>query len=243
VSSYFVCATPRTGSSLLCGLLASSGVAGYPESYFRAQDEALWASRFGLGGSSTYLDFVRQAKAHGTTNNGVFGARVMWGTLNEVIGKLKLAAEPGSDLDTLHACFGELEFVYLRREDVLAQAVSWALAENSGVWHVIANEPRSISRQSHPFDRTMIAELMHTIDDHNRAWCEWFASVGVTPHEVCYEDLDEEPLEICTGVLQDLEIDPPATALEVRFQRLRDEVNDDWIRRHRRRATRILPWR
>jgi Stf0 sulphotransferase len=32
--SYLICATPRTGSTLLCGLLKSSGVAGCPASYF-----------------------------------------------------------------------------------------------------------------------------------------------------------------------------------------------------------------
>lgn len=32
--TYVICATPRTGSTLLCGLLESSGVAGHPASYF-----------------------------------------------------------------------------------------------------------------------------------------------------------------------------------------------------------------
>ena len=54
-----VCATPRTGSSLLLGLLDSSGVAGHPEAYFRDQDQATWAGEWGLGDSYEYLDFVR----------------------------------------------------------------------------------------------------------------------------------------------------------------------------------------
>ena len=36
--SYVVCATPRSGSTLLCALLAGTGVAGNPEEYF----ERLW---------------------------------------------------------------------------------------------------------------------------------------------------------------------------------------------------------
>jgi trehalose 2-sulfotransferase len=43
VDSYFVCGTPRTGSSLLLGLLESTGVAGRPQAYFREPDEPLWA--------------------------------------------------------------------------------------------------------------------------------------------------------------------------------------------------------
>src|SRR3954470_5825583 len=32
--SYLVCATPRSGSTLLCHLLDQTGVAGHPEEYF-----------------------------------------------------------------------------------------------------------------------------------------------------------------------------------------------------------------
>jgi LPS sulfotransferase NodH len=35
VNSYFVCGTPRTGSSLLLGLVDSTGVAGHPQAYRR----------------------------------------------------------------------------------------------------------------------------------------------------------------------------------------------------------------
>ena len=34
--SYLVCATPRSGSTLLCQALDSTGVAGHPEEYFEA---------------------------------------------------------------------------------------------------------------------------------------------------------------------------------------------------------------
>ncbi len=41
--SYVLCGTPRTGSTLLCSLLCSTGVLGRPESYFREPDEVAWA--------------------------------------------------------------------------------------------------------------------------------------------------------------------------------------------------------
>ena len=57
IDSYLIRATPRTGSTLLCGLLASTGVTGRPESFFRSQGPAgiplkpwrlrLWCPRFG----------------------------------------------------------------------------------------------------------------------------------------------------------------------------------------------------
>lgn len=87
LDAYFICATPRTGSSLLCGLLASTGVAGRPESYFRTEDQPVWAARWGIAdpcGRGDYGEFLRCARLEGTTENGVFAARVMWGTLGNL---------------------------------------------------------------------------------------------------------------------------------------------------------------
>ena len=81
VDSYFVCGTPRTGSSLLLGLLESTGVAGRPQAYFREPDEPLWADRWQVprsaDGGFDYADSVRAALAAGRTGNGVFGAKLM----------------------------------------------------------------------------------------------------------------------------------------------------------------------
>src|SRR5205814_9813031 len=46
IDAYLLCGTPRTGSTLLCGLLRSTDVAGRPESYFRLPDEQAWADRW-----------------------------------------------------------------------------------------------------------------------------------------------------------------------------------------------------
>ena len=71
---------------------------------------------------------VRAALAAHDTN-GVFGGRIMAETLPELIADL-VDADPGArtDVEVLGACFGRLEFVHLRRQDVVAQAVSWAKA-------------------------------------------------------------------------------------------------------------------
>ncbi|HEX7161028.1 MAG TPA: Stf0 family sulfotransferase [Trebonia sp.] len=92
--SYLICATPRTGSSLLCGLLDSTGVAGHPESWFRRQDEREFAVGWGIAdpsdGTFSYADYFRAAAAAGSTPNGVFAARIMWRTMDEVTAYLAL---------------------------------------------------------------------------------------------------------------------------------------------------------
>src|ERR1700710_772467 len=94
--SYVVCATPRSGSTLLCALLAGTGVAGKPEEAF----EHLWSTGlprqpceyFAGGGDAGILallaptdpgradrsDPFPPALERGTTPNGVFGVKLMW---------------------------------------------------------------------------------------------------------------------------------------------------------------------
>jgi trehalose 2-sulfotransferase len=140
IDSYLICATPRTGSSLLCGLLDSTGVAGHPESYFRQPSEQEFAARWDIvrssDGAFSYADYVRAAIAAGSTDNGVFAARIMWGTLDELVAKLAplYPGLTGSDLDLLSRVLGRMRFVYLRRGDVVAQAVSLLRAEQTDVW-------------------------------------------------------------------------------------------------------------
>ena len=230
--SYLLCGTPRTGSSLLCGLLASTGVAGRPESYFREPDEQAWARRLGVpaagDGSFDYRSFVSAARRAGSTPNGVFGARVMWGTMHRLAGGLG-AAPGGRDLDVLVDAFGPLRLVHVRREDVVGQAVSWVRAEQTGYWQ----EGDRPSGQPH-FDPDHIDELVRTIRDHDAAWSTWFTRQGVEPHPMTYEDVTRDPRAAVQGILDHLGLELPADwRPAARQRRQADAINADWVRRYR----------
>jgi LPS sulfotransferase NodH len=238
--AYFICATPRTGSSLLCGLLESTGVAGHPESYFRQPDEQSWASRWGIvqapDGTFSYADYVQSAIRAGSTENGVFAARIMWGTMGEVADKLE-AVHPdcaGADLDLLNQAFGPARFVYLKRGDALAQAVSWLRAEQTNVWFqtVQSGQPQPEQEPRYSFDR--IEKLSQLATEHNAAWQEWFSSVGIQPRSVQYEDLEADPAGLTLDVLDFLGLNlPPERKILAQHQRLADEINARWIQRYR----------
>ena len=240
IDSYLICATPRTGSTLLRGLMASTKVAGHPESYFRKPDEQLWAARWDIVGSSDgvfeYSEFVRAALAAGRTENGVFAARIMWGTLDYLVDRLRTVypAPAGGDLDLLNQAFGETGFIYLHRDDVLAQAVSWHRAEQTNVWHETDHEESKQPEQEPRFDFDQISKLMQMIEEHNSAWRTWFASVGIQPHIVRYEDLDAEPVDVACEILDFLGLRlPPECLIKTRQRRLADELNAQWIDRYR----------
>jgi LPS sulfotransferase NodH len=230
-ASYLLCGTPRTGSTLLCALLASTGVAGRPESYFREPDEHAWAHRLGVpvvgDRSFDYRSFVRAVRRAGSTPNGVFGARVMWGTMSRIVDGLGTAAS-GRDLEVLADAFGPLRLVHLRRDDVVGQAVSWARAEQTGYWQ---DGDRASARPRFELDR--VAELVRTITEHNAAWSSWFAREGVEAHPVTYEDVTADPGRAVQGILDHLGIELPPDRRPVAPQRRQaDEVNADWVRRY-----------
>ncbi|MFJ9892770.1 Stf0 family sulfotransferase [Streptomyces sp. NPDC091280] len=244
--AYFICATPRTGSSLLLGLLDSTGVAGHPQAYFRSPDEAAWAERWGVAHTPQhaldYGDFVRAALAAGRTGNGVFGAKLMWGTHAELTSRLAdlhpdLA---GDEVGLLEREFGRrLRFVHLRRDDTLAQAVSWLRAEQTGVWFVGGRGEiggaRSASAAGRPsYDRDAVTRILRTVEEHDAGWRRWFESHGVEPYRVRYEDLSADPEAVTLRVLDHLGLTLPAgRRITPSHQRQADRLNEEWAARYR----------
>jgi LPS sulfotransferase NodH len=233
--SYFICATPRSGSTLLCGLLQSTGVAGRPESYFRLHDEAAWAERWGISrdraGCFDYRDYVRAAVAAGSTENGLFGARVMWGTVGEMVARLGAAhSTPDSaDRDVLSRAFGRIRLIHLWREDTVAQAVSWVRAEQTSCWQ--QGDVAEPGRRPY-FDFARISACLQTIRQHNEGWRNWFATLNVEPHVVTHEELVGDMPGTMRVILEFLGA-PFDGEIIPAHQQLADEVNADWISRYR----------
>jgi trehalose 2-sulfotransferase len=237
--SYLICATPRTGSTLLCGMLASIGVAGRPESYFRRQGQHEYAVQWGIAslpsGDFRYSDYLQAALAAGRTDNGVFAARIMWETLEEVVGELRVMNPdlPGGSAGLLERAFGPVRFVYLRRDDIVAQAVSLLRAEQTDVWHAPVQAMRPEPDHEAQFDFGQIQRRIHLINQHNAAWQGWFSSAGIEPFPVRYEELAADPVAVTRRILDFLDLDlPPGRELVAQYRRLADELSSQWIARY-----------
>ena len=161
--AYIVCSTQRSGSTYLCGLLASTQVAGNPQEFFEAMAETglpphpsfflAGLPRTGAGvrddrrlaAVPEYCDLrlVDGWSAHlersfrlGTTANGVFSAKLMWNQLPEM--QWHAAALPElaglEGRDLLDALFGPASYVWIRRRDSVRQAISLWRAMQTRVW-------------------------------------------------------------------------------------------------------------
>jgi LPS sulfotransferase NodH len=239
VDAYFVCATPRTGSSLLLGLLDRTGVAGHPQAYFRPPDRALHAARWHLSDPADPGAFLDAARAAGRTPNGVFGAKLMIDALEALrddLGTLHpaLADRPAELFD---AAFGRTAYLYLTRDDTLAQAVSWLRAEQTGTWYVGGSGEIGGNEgggAAPTFDRARIDELLETIAAENAGWESWFAESGIRPYRLTYEDLTADLPGTVRTLLAELGLSlPPGARIVARHRSQSDALNADWVTRYR----------
>jgi LPS sulfotransferase NodH len=145
-SSYILCATPRSGSTLLCDLLASTGVAGKPHSYYRNEDASDWAESWDVPRPCRLEDaafekaYLAAMIREGTAETGVFGLRLMWSSVADASRRLDAIAGSHADVASrFDRAFGPTLYIHLSRQDKLAQAISLIRAEQSGLWHRAAD--------------------------------------------------------------------------------------------------------
>ena len=213
---------------MLAGLLRSSGVAGRPEEYFWRDDVPSWRERWGATSAQEYLEGVLR---EGTTSNGVFGARVMWAYLDDVVAAIRNATgHEGARHAVLSAAFPRIRYVHLRRQDRVAQAVSWAKAAQSGVWFAgdDRDEPRAMT-----YDRDLIGDLLAAIQEGEHGWESFFVEADVKPYEIVYEELAADPIGTATSLIGFLGVDVRDVHLETHAERQFDATNSEWISRFR----------
>ncbi|GAB4543191.1 MAG: Stf0 family sulphotransferase [Roseibium sp.] len=242
--SYILCTSPRSGSTLLCNLLAATGVAGRPGSLFHEPSLDAWLEYFGLAPDTgetqreTLGRVFAAALGKGTGGTGIFGLRLQRHSFNFFIRKLAvLHPEGSSDLDRLRAAFGETLFIHLTRRDKIGQAVSFVRAKQSGLWHRAA-DGSELERLSAPrplqYDPAALKECHDRFTRFDRDWQGWFANEGISPLRIAYEDLSADPRATLRRVLGHLGRDRPAADRVVPgVAKLADATSTEWATRFR----------
>ena len=113
--SIILCTTPRSGSTLLCALLASTGVAGRPESWFRAQDRAHYARQWGLPVNPAPAAYLVAAITAGQSPNGTCGLRLQIPSLAPFLVELRTLFGTKPDQELITLALGPAHFLWVRR--------------------------------------------------------------------------------------------------------------------------------
>jgi LPS sulfotransferase NodH len=268
--SYLVCSTPRSGSTLVCKALRETGVAGRPEEYFealRSTGRPRRPEEYFLGvedrsildelgetpeeakapppawSRTAYDRYLEWALKEGTTDNGVFGAKLMWQYLGDFVGLLRNIPEyrqlPLSEL--LPAAFPNLTFVRVIRANKIRQAVSLWKAVQTASWSdsgvAKSDDPpyRAYLDEQRPqlrFHYGAISHLLGQILAAEASWDAFFEHTRIKPILVLYENFAADYATSTLNVLERLELDiPEGLRVEPRMKSQSDGINDDWARR------------
>ncbi len=261
--SYLVCATPRSGSTLLCHELDRTGVAGHPEEYFEALHrsglprrpheyfdpkrhanivERLAYREMPAGAAEpnplwhpeTYDRYLAWALREGTSSNGVFGAKLMWGYLGDFAQLLRgiegMGGRPLPEL--LGRAFPGLRYVQITRQDKVRQAVSLWKAVQTQAWKREPGEEVKAAVQP-VFSFRAINYLVRELTAHDASWDAYFLGLGYEPLKLTYEELAEDTDGVVRRVLEHLgipvpeDLAPSAPRLSVQA----DAVSEEWVRR------------
>jgi trehalose 2-sulfotransferase len=259
--SYLVCATQRSGSTLLCELLRATDVAGVPDEYFErlsatgqvrqprqyfgdpsVQDiaERLAPSVAGRPDQPGEFElWFRYVLQRGTTPNGVFGAKMMWNYIDEF--KLRMAELPGlgglSFNERLDAVFPRLKIIFIRRRDKVAQAVSLWKAIQTQQWRTesetASDEVDGDEPRDVEYDYRAIEYLLNELHRWDGHWEDWFHATGRTPIRVFYDEFTVSRAATIGRILDELGIDPPEPEGKKPLQRQADDLSKDWVARFR----------
>jgi LPS sulfotransferase NodH len=275
--SYLVCATPRSGSTLVCRALRATRVGGVPEEFFEALmhsgrprrpeeyflgvDDASILDHLGRRGvgeeqqpvsplwSRTaydrYLDWALEA---GTTANGVFGAKLMWGYFGDFISLLRgvPAYQDVPLTDLLPTVFPRLTFVRVLRANKLRQAVSLWKAVQTATWREDSSRDGAPSVEDMPPYQTFLQEhrpqlrfhygaishLLGQILRDEAAWDAFFEHLQVRAVLVLYENFAADYETSTRNLLERLELPRPLDLDPAPMRPQSNGINDDWVRRY-----------
>lgn len=240
---YIICCAPRSGSTLLCDLLAATLRAGVPDSFFMRQVDPVWAQVWGLPERGDLTEaaygaaYLAAAIAAGSGDTGVFGLRLMQENLGDLMQMID-GVYPGLALDRarLRAAFGDMIFIHLSRADKVAQAVSLIKAQQTGLWHV-APDGRELERLSPPrppaYDFARIAAVVAELQAQDVAWLNWFAAQRIAPLCIEYDTLSADPVAVVGQVCAALGVQAPLAAdARPGVAKLADATSAAWMRQY-----------
>ncbi|WP_406647415.1 Stf0 family sulfotransferase [Aliisedimentitalea scapharcae] len=243
ISSYVICTTPRSGSTLLCTLLKATGIAGNPDSHFHSTSLDGWLQAYGVrttepSAQQAVRTVVNAAIEIGTGDTGVFGLRIQRASFDHFIQQIGgLHPQADCDLDRIQASFGSTRFIHLTRSNKMEQAISLVKATQTGLWHRAADgsELERLSAPKPPvYDPQQIEKTLLELIEMERAWEGWFMQEGLSPMRISYDELSANPADTLAKCLNFLglasqygeDILPPTA-------KLADALSQEWAERFR----------
>lgn len=239
-----LCATQRCGSTMILEDMRNTDVLGQPEEWFIPWDpdkeDANWKAA------------LQGVKKRATGANGVMSIKVMANQLADIEACLRdfLKPPPGPLFFRFHKTFENASWVWLKRQDIVAQAVSRIMAQQTGVSHATDGTEhfagklmRGGDRESYNakanYNYEAILKECTSITLENLAWQRFFETFDITPLTFNYEDVAADPtMAHLDAMAEAVGIEKSWEFTERSIVKLGNSKNTDFVKRFHSEAAR-----
>jgi len=226
IAPYIIACAPRTGSTLLAIGLTRTELAGKPGEFFESKVRTRLMHELQVEADGDYIPKLLDAMC---TSNRVFGTKMFWFHMNCFIENLlattaiPLATPLRCILPSLlGAVIGTpIKYVWLRRRNKAAQAVSLYRAQSTEVWEYqdSSEEDRLLK-----FNFSRIDSHVKSLTQNESYWSTYFSNYQIEPLTVFYEEFIQSYEETIKEVLRFLDL--PFERVVVAPPSLRRQAND-----------------
>ncbi|WP_323761819.1 Stf0 family sulfotransferase [Maricaulis sp.] len=218
---YAICLVPRSGSTFLAHLLKETDRFGFPNEWLAVALAEEQARETGAGDWDTLFRRVmaRHASPNGITGIELALAHLSWG---------RQATGRQSILDPSWAYF------YLRRRNIVRQAISMHVAHQSGVLHSfqLDDDARRV-RDAVLYDTPAIRSWIKFLQDEELKWEREFGSLGIEPVRLYYEDITTRPERAVRLFSNVLGLSETPAGKTSPIERVGTSRTDEWEDRYR----------
>jgi trehalose 2-sulfotransferase len=233
--SYTIWFSQRTGSTLLCKALESTGIAGKPREWFNCPPELL--STFH---QTNYPDLQEYVWKLGSTDNGVFAINHSYhephfGQLIETLRRFPACeSKDTSQTKVWEQVFPNHKHIFMTRRNKIRLAVSWWRAIQSEEWHSPTDEKRKQTDLSNAYSFDAINHLYNECSMREAGIQEFFTEGDISPMNIFYEDFVQNYEQTVRTILDYLGIDSRSVSIAPpELTKLADSVSEEWTQRFR----------
>ncbi|HME68348.1 MAG TPA: Stf0 family sulfotransferase [Myxococcota bacterium] len=234
VLSYTIWFSQRTGSTLLCHALESTGLAGRPGEWLLSEDVPALYTRHG---ARTPTELRARIWDAATTPNGVLGLKhgIYQPYFSAILDEFcQLDGHDGTRPGMWENAFPNSRHIFMTRRNRVRLAVSWWKAIQSQEWHRLHGTPSQDGDIADRYNFEAIDHLLAESALREAATQEFFAEGEIVPLTIVYEDFVRRYEQTVFEILTWLGI--PASAAVVAppaYERLADAVSEAWVQRFR----------
>ena len=232
--SYTIWFPQRTGSTLLCQALESTGIAGKPGEWLYKQDLLEDDNQPSPAELQKFLWDIA------STTNGVLGLKHSFyePAFGQHIELFKQFPECPPDESNRVAiwenAFPNHRHIFMTRRNKVRLAVSWWKAIQSQEWHRVHGEKRQVVDLKDAYSFEAIKHLYIECSMREAGIQEFFSEGNIAPLTIVYEDFIPHYEEIIRAVLEYLGLD--RTSIDIpppSLDRTADNVSEEWAQRFR----------